>query len=850
MKRLCGVLAALFILIQVIAVAQPMPLPTQTDPVAVADVREAARSALIGISTLRADESDRVRAGDINLRDGWAFGLLTVRAPDGVHVEPDIRLFLAYQDGETWRVLLEYTPEFEAALSRVPVGVMPEAARSILTAGMSVRAAADLGLPYAYGETWTLTGGPHPNGAGTNSRPWSAIDLAYPGSVAGKLRSVEGGVAWVPSDCPNLIRIDHPGGWRTGYYHLINPRIGNGQVVQRGQWIADEGMATGCGGFASGPHVHFSLRQYAPNSFGYPDAQTFVNIAGNVFGGWVVQDGSSPYQGCMRRLIDGFTACAGTGQISYSDPGGPVPTIIPNPTPIPPTPVPVVMVDQRLDYNRDGYPDLWAVDLRPNDGADTKVWVFNGRSPTQLMHFKQTTLPQQPLELNTAFAAGDYNRDNTPDIWLFHRRMDQSLTTALRILDIRGEIVYDLLEDTPTVLPPLTDDVRFAVADYNRDGSLDIYAFIPNKITGKLTLKIVDGDNFFSLLAEVQTAFAAPGTYADSQLAAADYTGDGIPDLWRINPRGGANGQPAVKVVSGADFLTEVASADLPLPPSHTDATLLGFVVADFNRDGKPDVWRVDRKTGLLTVISGANWQTILYDGASGVTLTNSLDWQILGSDRARELIPPQMPILLSPANGALTFDATVRFKPGGLAKKHTILFYDAAGVKLKTINQTADWSLWCAVDCAVNPADYGLLVKDGTKFQWEVRASNTAGKPLTARWVYQVDRPGRVTMVSPAPDSVTPLNPTFSWQTVPTGSKYVLIVKQFGGLPFAKIQVLAANCVGGTCSLTLPAPLTAGAYLWRVKSVGGVGESSQTPFVAFTAADSARALPDGMRGQ
>lgn len=836
MKRLLWMLVAVLFVTQAMVFAQTLPLPSQTDAAVVSAVRDAAQTTFAAASGLRAADSGRVRAGDITVSDGWAFGLLTVRAPDGVHIEPDIHLFLAYQDGADWRVLMEGTPDFTAALGRVPAGVMPEAARSMLALGADfTRAGANLGLPYAYGETWTLTGGPHPNGAGTNSRPWSAIDMAFPGSGAGKLRSVDGGIAWVPTDCPNLIRIDHPGGWRTGYYHVINIRVGNGQVVQRGQWIADEGMATGCGGFASGPHVHLSLRAYDPNSYGYPDAQTFVNIAGNTFGGWTVQDGGSPYQGCMRRERDGFTVCAGNGQVMYEDPGGPVPTAIPQPTAISPTPTPVVIPDQRLDYNRDGYPDLWAVDMRPDDGSDTKIWVFNGRNPTQLMHFKQTTLPQQPVELNTAFAAGDYNGDKTPDVWLFHRRMDDSQTTALRILDIRGEIVYDLLEDTPTVLPPLTDDVRFGVADYNRDGSLDIYAFIPDKVTRKLYLKIVDGDNFLALLAEVQTSFAAPGAYADIQFALADYNTDGIPDVWRIAPRGGAGGQPAVTIISGADFLTELASAELPLPASHTDIHLLGYSVADFNRDSKPDLWRIDRKTGGLKVISGMDWATVLYDGVSGLVSVNSLDWQVLGSDRARELIPPQAPVLLSPAHESLTTDAVVRFRPGGLAKKHVVTFYDAAGVKLKTVSQTVNWSTWCVTDCAVNPAAW-LYIKDGTKLQWEVRATNSSGKVLSPRWTYTVDVPGRVTMLTPTPDAVTNTTPTFSWQTVFAGTKYVLIVKPAGQPPLAKIQVLASDCVGGTCSVVLPAPLVAGAYLWRVKSVGGVGETSQTPFVPFTA--------------
>ena len=35
---------------------------------------------------------------------------------------------------------------------------------------------AKLSLPWAHGEFWRLTGGPHPESYG-NSRPWSAIDF-------------------------------------------------------------------------------------------------------------------------------------------------------------------------------------------------------------------------------------------------------------------------------------------------------------------------------------------------------------------------------------------------------------------------------------------------------------------------------------------------------------------------------------------------------------------------------------------------------------------------------------------------------------------------------------------------
>ncbi len=839
---------ALLVLMSAFAAAQTPaePLPLPPDPVLAAQISDSARGALLGAwaasrSGEPVPEETRVRAGDISVRDGWAFGLLTVRVPDGLHAEPDIRLFLSRYDAGRggWQTLLEGSPEFQAALSVIPTGVMPEAARSMLAQPASVtRAGANLGLPYAMGETWTLTGGPHPNGAGTNSRPWSAVDMAFPGTAAGRIRAADGGIAWVPSDCPNLIRIDHPGGWRTGYYHVINIRIGNGQLVQRGQWVADEGAATGCGGFATGPHVHFSLRRYDSTSFVYPDSQTFVNIAGSVFGGWEVRDGSSPYQGCMRRTRDGFTVCAGNGQVYYEPVGGATPTPYPNSTatPIGMTPTPLgPQFDRRMDYNRDGYADLWMVNWRPIDGSDTQVWIYDGRNPTRVGHFKQTTLPPQPVELNTSFAAGDYNNDGRPDLWVFHRRMDTSNTTALRVIDLRSEVLYDLLADTPTVLPPLDDTARFAVADYNRDGKLDIYAFIPDRVTRKTMLRIVNGANFGALLAEVQTGFAAPSSYNDIHFAVADYNNDGVPDVWRITPRGGAFGQPVVTVIDGTDFLTTLSNAELPMPSTHTGLNAVGFMVGDYNRDAMPDVWRVDRRTGALMVVSGANWTTVLYNGESGVVMANQPNWQMLGSDRARERIPAQVPVLVSPPDGALVTDPTVSFRPGGLANAHVVRFYDITGTPLKLVRQKAPvWPAWCGRECTVDLRAYGLALRDGQIVFWDVQAQNPFGKARSLRYSFTMDLPGPVTLIDPLDAAVTGPAPVFMWQTVPTAVRYVLLIRDMSNTLVGKQVVPAHACTAGICSAMPPLPLTDGAYTWQVRSVDAYRGKSLSQVVAF----------------
>ena len=49
-----------------------------------------------------------------------------------------------------------------------------------------------------------------------------------------------------------IIRIDHGGGWTTGYAHMSKFRCSVGQTVSQGQQIGDLGMT----GYATGPHVH------------------------------------------------------------------------------------------------------------------------------------------------------------------------------------------------------------------------------------------------------------------------------------------------------------------------------------------------------------------------------------------------------------------------------------------------------------------------------------------------------------------------------------------------------------------------------------------------------------------
>jgi len=54
----------------------------------------------------------------------------------------------------------------------------------------------------------------------------------------------------------NTLIIDHGLGLMTGYYHLSNMRVGEGEHVEKGQLIAEGGST----GLSNGPHLHWDMR--------------------------------------------------------------------------------------------------------------------------------------------------------------------------------------------------------------------------------------------------------------------------------------------------------------------------------------------------------------------------------------------------------------------------------------------------------------------------------------------------------------------------------------------------------------------------------------------------------------
>lgn len=237
-------------------------------------------------------------ATQVRAAGGWVFGTLARPSPDA-HAAPLAYLFLAEPADGGWLAALEGEPELAGLLRRAPEGLLAEAERAALggAALMAGGGEALLSLPFAVGESWYLTGGPHPSGF-DGGAAWSALDFA---GGSGVVRAAREGVAFVP--CANLVKVYHPDGFQTGYYHLSDIQVLSGQPVERGAPLGRISNAVGCGGQSFGNHVHFWLMRGGDQA-----------IQGVTIGGWTVQAGAAPYQGCMAR--GEVTLCAGAGRVT------------------------------------------------------------------------------------------------------------------------------------------------------------------------------------------------------------------------------------------------------------------------------------------------------------------------------------------------------------------------------------------------------------------------------------------------------------------------------------------------------------------------------------------------------
>jgi murein DD-endopeptidase MepM/ murein hydrolase activator NlpD len=150
-----------------------------------------------------------------------------------------------------------------------------------------------LQLPFPQGAVWVF-GGPH-SWNGDSTPPFSSMDFFLRGGTCASppfyYATASGpGSSQRPSNYSCWLEIDHGGGWKTSYYHLRNTY--NGGSIDRNGIVGSIACETCAGGYATGPHVHWSLKYNG----------SYVSLEGAKVSGWTIHVGSTAYTtGSLER---------------------------------------------------------------------------------------------------------------------------------------------------------------------------------------------------------------------------------------------------------------------------------------------------------------------------------------------------------------------------------------------------------------------------------------------------------------------------------------------------------------------------------------------------------------------
>ncbi|MDQ3579837.1 MAG: peptidoglycan DD-metalloendopeptidase family protein, partial [Actinomycetota bacterium] len=231
----------------------------------------------------------------------WVFGSVVLVAPKTEDSEPRDWLFVAERQDGQWKVGLDGQAAFAELSAASPVLSAEEKSVFAGHGGQPSTAVpgdyrTGMRLPWALNQSWSILGGPHAFDAGTG--PWSSLDLAGGDQ---RVLAARDGLAYTL--CTGLIRVMHPDGYASRYYHLWNHLQVDGRSVAAGTFLGDTGTETGCGGAARARHVHFSLMHNG----------AFIGIASHIIGKWVFRNGSAQYGG---SALHGSTSVAVGGSIT------------------------------------------------------------------------------------------------------------------------------------------------------------------------------------------------------------------------------------------------------------------------------------------------------------------------------------------------------------------------------------------------------------------------------------------------------------------------------------------------------------------------------------------------------
>ena len=241
------------------------------------------------------------------------------------------------------------------------------------------------------------------------------------------------------------------------------------------------------------------------------------------------------------------------------------------------------------DFNGDGYSDLFAIKKKDTGTNRTEVHVLDGKNRFQSF-LLQTGTALEPSDGVFSFAVGDYNRDGTLDLYAIKMKDTDSKRTEVHVLDGKTGFRTFLLHAAVPI--EISYDIfHFELGDYNADGYPDIFAIKMRKTASNRTeIHVLDGkSNFQKFLLQIPSCLE--NSHGIFSFALGDYDKDGKIDIYAIKRSHTGSNSTEVHILNSSnnyrDFLLH---SKTQLEEAHDN---FAFLVGDYNHDGADDLYAI-----------------------------------------------------------------------------------------------------------------------------------------------------------------------------------------------------------------------------------------------------------------
>jgi hypothetical protein len=235
------------------------------------------------------------------------------------------------------------------------------------------------------------------------------------------------------------------------------------------------------------------------------------------------------------------------------------------------------------DLNSDGKLDLAVTNY---NSSTVTILLGNGDGTFTPAANSPVTVGRAPLSV----AVGDFSGDGIPDLATANV-VDNTVTILLG----NGDGTFAQAADSPRKVVGSSPS-SVAVADFNRDGKLDLVVAVvgPNNVS----ILLGNGDGTFT---EAANSPVHVGLTPYS-IAVADFNADGIPDLVTANDAV-VNGNPGtVTILLGAGDGGFTEASGSPIPVGLNPLIVAG---GDFNADGKVDLAVTNESDNSVAILLG-----------------------------------------------------------------------------------------------------------------------------------------------------------------------------------------------------------------------------------------------------